>query len=138
MKAVSGRLERPSRRYLLVGGSVYIFELAVIVAAQKLGTTPVWAVVSSYCLGTIASFFLQKLITFGDKRMHHHILAPQMIATTLLVVLNLGFSILLAKLLQTVLPTVIIRTMALAITTIWNFYLYKTQIFNNANEQLIG
>lgn len=138
MKAGSGRLGPLSQRYLLVGGSVYIFELAVILVAQKLGATPVWAVVSSYCLGTLVSFFLQKLVTFGDRRMYRRILAPQMIATGLLVLLNLGFSVLLAKLLETVLPTVIIRTLTLAITTIWNFYLYKTRIFKNIDRTLIG
>ena len=130
MKRLKVLLRRPGYRYLLVGGSVYLFELAVIVVAQRLGASPVWAVALSFCLGTLVSFFLQKLVTFGDARMHHRILIPQMIATALLIVWNLGFSVLLTKLLQPQLPAVVTRTLALGITTIWNFYLYKTRIFH--------
>ena len=125
-------LGRPGYRYLLIGGTVYAFEIAVILVAQRLGATPVWAVAISFCLGTLVSFLLQKLVTFGDKRMHHSILIPQVIATMLLIAWNLGFSVLLAKLLQGVVPAVVSRTVALLITTFWNFYLYKTRIFNRA------
>lgn len=135
MKArLAGLLQKPGYRYLLVGGSVYAFELAVIVVAQWLGSSAVWAVAISFCLGTLVSFLLQKLVTFGDKRMHHRVLIPQVIATTLLILWNLGFSVLLAKLLQNLMPAVAIRTIALLITTFWNFYLYKTRIFKKSGE----
>ena len=122
-------MARPGYRYLVVGGSVYVFELAVILVAEHYGANPPLAVAISFCLGTALSFLLQKLFTFGDKRMHHRILVPQLIATTLLVLWNLGFSVLLTKLLEHVWPAVVTRTIALLITTIWNFYLYKTHIF---------
>lgn len=138
MQQLTVLLKRPGYRYLMIGGSVYVFELAVIVAAQWLGASPVWAVAISFCLGTLVSFFLQKLVTFGDKRMHHRVLIPQMIATALLIVWNLGFSVLLTKLLQDHVPAVVTRTLALGITTIWNFYLYKTRIFKNSDEELIS
>lgn len=124
-------LKRPGIRYLIVGGSVYVIELLVIVIAQAAGATPVWAVAISYCVGTLLGFLLQKLVTFGDKRMHHKILVPQLIATCLLVAWNLCFTLLMTKLLENYLPTVVIRTIALAITVIWNFYLYKTRIFKS-------
>lgn len=125
-------LKRPGYRYLIVGGSVYAFELIVIVIAQSLGASAPWAVAISFCLGTAVSFLLQKLFTFSDKRMHHRVLIPQLIATTLLILWNLGFSVLLTKLLEHVWPAVVTRTVALLITTIWNFYLYKTRIFKKA------
>lgn len=138
MQNVKALLQRPGYRYLIIGGSVYVFELAVIVVAQALGASAVWAVAISFCLGTLVSFFLQKLVTFGDKRMHHRILLPQLVATTLLVLWNLGFSVLLTKLLESHLPAVATRTLALAITTIWNFYLYKTRIFKRSEEVVLG
>ena len=138
MKRVRALLERPGIRYLFIGGSVYIFELAVIVLAQAYGATATWAVAISFCLGTAVSFFMQKLITFGDTRMHHRVLIPQLIATTLLIIWNLSFSVLLTKLLEHHLPAVVTRTLALGVTTIWNFYLYKTRIFKNADEELLG
>lgn len=133
MKNMRKVLKRPGVRYLAIGGSVYIFELAVIVVAQHFGATPTWAVAISFMLGTAVSFFLQKLVTFGDKRMHHRILLPQMVATALLIIWNLGFSVLLTRLLQDHMPAVLTRTLALGITTIWNFYLYKTKIFKQAD-----
>jgi putative flippase GtrA len=84
------------------------------------------------------SFCLQKFVTFGDNRIHRHILASQFEATLALVVWNFVFSIDVAKLLEGHLPAVVSRTLALGITTIWNFYLYKTRIFKSAAEELIG
>jgi putative flippase GtrA len=131
-------MHRPGMRYVAIGGSVYVFELAVIVIAQKLGASAVLAVAISFCLGTLVSFFLQKFVTFGDKRMHNHILIPQMIATAALILWNLGFLVLLTRLLEQHLPAVITRSLALGITTIWNFYLYKTHIFKQPNAELFG
>jgi putative flippase GtrA len=123
-------LRRPSVRYLVIGGSVYTFELLVIVLAQHWGARPVLAVGISFCLGTAVSFLLTKLVTFSDHRMHRKVLLPQIIATICLVLCNLGFSLLLTALIAGRLPTVVVRTLALGITTIWNFYLYRTRIFN--------
>lgn len=138
MERLRDSLKRPGFRYLFIGGTVYVFELAVIVLAQAYGATATWAVAISFCLGTAVSFFMQKLITFGDKRMHHRILIPQLIATALLVLWNLTFSVLITKLLEHQLPAVVTRTIALLITTIWNFYLYKTRIFKNSEEEVFG
>jgi len=129
---------RPARRYAVVGISVYILELLIIVLAQKLGASPVWAVAISFCLGTLVSFFLQKLVTFGDKRMHRRVLLPQAVAVTVLLLWNLGFSLLLTKVLQTSLPAIASRTLALGVTTVWNFYLYKTRIFKKSTEVFMG
>ncbi len=125
-------LQKPGIRYLLVGGSVYVFELAVILIAQRQGAGPVAAVAWSFVLGTLVSFLLQKLVTFSDRRMHHKILLPQFIATVVLVLFNFGFTLLVTKLLVHVLPAVASRTLALLITTIWNFYLYRTKIFTSS------
>jgi len=122
-------LERPFYRYLINGGSVYVFELVVIVVAQSFGASAVVAVGISFWLGLIVSFILQKFVTFKDKRVHHRVLIPQLIAFSLLVLFNFGFTLLVARLLIHVVPAVISRTVALGITTFWNFYLYKTRIF---------
>jgi putative flippase GtrA len=66
--------------------------------------------------------------------MHHKVIGLQFLATCMLVVVNLVFSLLMTELLQDVLPTVVIRTIALGITTIWNFYIYRTRIFKGASE----
>jgi putative flippase GtrA len=137
MRTLTQLLKRPGMRYLLIGGSVYLFELAIIVMAQAAGMSAVWAVAISFCLGTLVSFFLQKVVTFGDKRMHHRVLIPQMVATGLLIAWNLAFSVLLTKLLQQHAPAVLTRTLALGVTTVWNFYLYKTRIFKQVDKPLL-
>ncbi len=122
-------LQRPGIRYLLVGGSVYLFELLVIVLAEKGGASAIMAVALSFWLGLIVSFVLQKLVTFRDKRVQHKVLLPQILAVTALVIFNFLFTILVTKLLSDTMPAVVTRTIALGITTIWNFYLYRTRIF---------
>lgn len=135
-------LERPGYRYLVVGGSVYVFEIAVILVAQALGISSLIAVGLSFWLGFLLSFTLQKFIAFGDKRTHHKIVIPQFLATAALVLFNFGFTLLVTKLLAHVLPALVTRTLALGITTMWNFYFYKTRIFSvpprkPGNEELI-
>jgi len=117
------------KRYLTVGVGVYIFELLVIVVAQHQGASAVLAVAVSFWLGLIVSFILQKVITFKDKRTHHKVLTVQIIAFSALVLFNFGFTLVLTRLVSPPLPAVAARTIALAITTSWNFYLYKRHIF---------
>ena len=122
-------LDSPKGRYLLVGGSVYALELIIIVIAQRSGASSVVAVAISFWVGLVISFVLQKFVTFQDKHIHHKILIPQIVAVSLLVLWNFGFTILVTKLI-TFVPAVVARTIALLITTIWNFYLYRAKIFN--------
>ena len=126
---ITDLLKRPGPRYVIIGGSIYVFELVVIVVAQWRGASAVVAVGLSFWLGLIISFALQKAVTFGDKRMHHKVLIPQVAAFSLLVLFNFCFTLLVTKLLSSHIPAVATRTLALGITTIWNFYLYKTRIF---------
>jgi putative flippase GtrA len=122
-------LNRPFGRYLVIGGSVYLFELIVIFVAQQAGSSAVVAVGVSFWLGLIVSFLLTKFVTFRDRRTHRKVLVPQILAVSLLVLFNFGFTLLVTRLLSHVLPAVVCRTVALGITTIWNFYLYRTRIF---------
>lgn len=132
-KAIS-LLRGHTGRYLAVGVTVYILELAVIVIAKWLGSTDILAVAASFWIGLVVSFTLQKFVTFGDKRTHHRILLSQLAATVALVLCNFGFTLLVTRLLSGVVPATISRTLALGTTTIWNFYLYKTRIFHNPEE----
>lgn len=126
---LKGLLARPGGRYLIIGVSIYLLELLVIVVAQSLGASAVAAVGLSFWIGLSISFLLQKFVTFGDKRLHHKVLLPQLVAFSLLVLFNFGFTLLVTELVSPPVPAVIARTLALGTTTIWNFYLYKTRIF---------
>ncbi len=133
-KILLQRIPARGRRYLLVGVSIYILELAVIVVAQHLGASSVAAVAYGFWVGLVVSFGAQKLVTFGDKRLHHRILLTQVAAFSLLVLFNFSFTLAFTGLLSPPLPAVICRTVALGLTTIWNFYLYKTHIFQQASD----
>lgn len=126
------RLSPAGKRYLIVGISVYAFELVVIFAAQQIGTSSLIAVTISFWLGLLLSFGLQKMVTFSDRRLHHRVLFPQLIAFGLLVLFNFGFTLLVTAVLDGIVPVAVSRTLALGITTLWNFYLYKTRIFKKA------
>jgi putative flippase GtrA len=131
---IQALLRKSGYRYLIVGGGVYAIELVVIIVAQRLGASAVFAVGLSFWVGLVISFVLQKLVTFGDKRLHHRVLSMQIIAVSLLVIFNFGFTLMVTKLLYHQLPAVVTRSLALAITTIWNFYLYRTRIFKTDAE----
>lgn len=130
-------MSRPGPRYLIVGGSVFVFELAVIKVAQMCGASNVVAVGLSFWLGFIVSFMLQKFFAFGDKRTHSKVLLPQIIATGLLVLFNFGFTLAVTELLSDHVSAFLSRTLALGITTLWNFYLYRTRIFKQPDTELI-
>lgn len=129
-------LSRRIMRYVLVGGSVYVLELLIILGGQSAGLSDVWAVAVAFWTGLVVSFLLQKFVTFGDMRTHRAIVLKQFTAVTVLVLWNFFFTIAVTKLLSAYLPAVITRTIALLITTIWNFYLYKTSIFRSDTNPL--
>jgi putative flippase GtrA len=123
-------LPKRTRHYLIIGFSVYIFELIIIFVAQWLGASNLLAVGLSFWLGMLLSFGLQKIVTFQDKRLQHRILIPQLIAYSILVLGNFSFTLFITHLLGGVISPAVSRTLALGITTIWNFYFYKTKVFN--------
>src|ERR1700752_440713 len=98
------QLSQRMQRYLAIGVSVYLFELLVIVVAQKLGSSSIVAVGWSFWLGLFVSFGLQKFVTFQDKRTHHRIVLSQFLAVTALVLFNFGFTILVTALLAHIIP----------------------------------
>jgi putative flippase GtrA len=127
-------LSSATGRYVAVGGSVYVLELIVIYIASRLGAGQIVSVAVSFWIGLMVSFVLQKVITFKDKRTQKRLIAKQFMAVTILVLFNFGFTLLVTKLLEGHTPAAVSRTLALGITTLWNFYLYKTRIFVNTNS----
>ncbi len=132
LQKIHALLERQFVRYVLVGGSAYVIEMAVILVALKAGTSNVLAVALSFWIGLTYSFILQKFFSFGDKRTHHKLLLKQAALVGCLVAFNFLFTIAVTAALQSILPAVVTRTLAIGATTLWNFYLYKTRIFKPA------
>lgn len=129
-KKLADLLKRSEVRYVLVGGSAYVIEIAIILLAQKLGANNILAVAISFWVGLMYTFILQKFFSFRDRRTHHKVIISQVLMVVALVIFNFAFTIGVTALLQHTFPPVVTRTIAIAITTIWNFYLYRTRIFN--------
>lgn len=128
------KLSPSFKRYLAIGVLVFGFEIGIIIVAGGLGASNVLAVSISFILGLFFSFVLQKFITFGDNRTQYSILLPQAAAFSLLVVFNFIFTILITHLTSDFLPATVSRSVALSITTVWNFYLYRTKIFYSRKD----
>lgn len=127
---------RSGIRYLAIGGFGFAIELAVIFIAESLGATGTVAVAISFIVGFIATFLLQKIITFQNKSFKQRLLLWQIIAYSLLVGWNFVFTIVCTAILEHILPVVIIRAMALAITVLWNYYIYKNWIFKKHIDEI--
>ena len=122
----------PFRRYIAVGLVVYAVELLCIYVYRQFSQNTTAAVAVSFWVGFVLSFLLQKFVAFQDNRTQKGLIGTQFTAYFLLVVFNFGFTILITRALDSVAPIYLTRTFALGITTIWNFYLYKTRIFAKA------
>lgn len=130
-------LQKSWIRYLLVGGISYLLEMGFLALFHKtLGLSALWSVALSFWLGFVISFSLQKIITFKNYDKQPKTLRKQLSSYMALLVWNYIFTLLLVQLLTPRLSVFIVRTLAIATITMWNYYLYKTRIFKT-NENPI-
>lgn len=117
-------LRRPSVRYLIVGASAYFIEFTILLIFTRIGWSATLSTAISFWFGLSIAFFLQKFVTFGSNDTSVKKMGKQTAAYLLLVLFNYAFTITFVS----VLPSNLIlftRTVALVITTSWNFFLYK-------------
>jgi putative flippase GtrA len=113
-------------RYLFVGGFSFAIEIAILyILNQVLHLSPTISVAISFWVGFIVAYILQKLVTFQNKEKTRRAVAKQLLGYSLLVLWNYVFTIVVVKLFQDALSVVLLRTIVIAITTIWNYALYK-------------
>lgn len=119
-------------RYIFIGGVAFVVEMAALYFfATILSLGPTLGVAISFWIGLVISFTLQKIFSFKNKAKNKKHLTKQMVAYGALVAFNYAFTLLFVSLLEPILTLLIARTIALAITTIWNFYIYSKHIFKN-------
>lgn len=117
-------------RYILVGGTSFVIEIGVIfVLAKTLGLNSILSVSIAFWFGFVVSFLLQKLVTFKDGSRSVKKVLKQTIMYGSLVLLNYLFTIAFVWLFENILGLIIARTIALIITTGWNFVIYQKIIF---------
>ena len=120
-------------RYIFVGGTSYAIELSVLLLLiYVFHANTALAVSIGFWLGLIISFILQKFLAFGDKDTRVKRLTIQSFYYGLLVAVNYTFTLVFVHYLSPILTILVARTVALIITTVWNFFVYKKIIFKEA------
>ena len=117
-------------RYIIVGGTSYAIELSVLLLLVRVfhfNTT--LAVSIGFWLGLVISFLLQKFLAFKNTDTRARRLTIQTVYYALLVLFNYGFTLLFVHLLEPFIDLSIARSLALIITTAWNYVIYKKVIF---------
>jgi len=120
-----------STRYLLAGGVSYFIEISALYAFVIFAnTSTITATAISFWIGLIVSFLIQKTYTFKNRSTTKKETSRQIVLYCMLVAFNYVFTILFVYVLHEY-EVGVIRTIALIITTLWNFYIYKRFIFRS-------
>ena len=113
-------------RYLFVGGFSFVIEIGVLYSLnQGLHLSAAISVAISFWIGFIVAYILQKLVAFQNKEKSRQAITKQIIGYSLLVLWNYSFTLLVVELFHNSISVVVLRTIVIAITTIWNYVLYK-------------
>lgn len=130
-----GILSSKLTRYIFVGGTSYVLEICLLALLLKAGMPPLISVSIAFWTGFVVAFTLQKLIAFKNHKKQPSVLIRQTILYTILVLFNYAFTLLFISSIGVVLGLLAARTIALVLTTCWNFVIYNTFIFrNNSND----
>lgn len=122
---IQNLLKSPLVRYILVGGSSFVIELSCIYIITQLTHDGMRAVAISFWVGLITAFILQKTIAFQNQSKNPKAILTQIFAYITLVAINYAFTLGFVALMQAILGIYVARTIALIITTGWNFVIYK-------------
>ena len=116
-------------RYVFTGGVLYVVDVSSLLFLSHIFSfSPVLAVACSFWVAFVASFVLQKYLTFGNKQKSKRELGKQTFLYSLLVIFNYVVTILFVAAFTDILGLVVARTAVLLLTVIWNYFVYK-QIF---------
>ena len=122
-------------RYIIVGGTSYAIELSVLLLlVHVLHFNTTLAVSIGFWLGLVISFLLQKFLAFKNTDTRARRLTIQTVYYARLVLFNYGFTLLFVHLLEPFIDLSIARTLALIITTAWNYIIYKKVIFTEVKR----
>jgi len=112
-------------RYVIVGGTAYLIEMATLFGLKDGAKfSSIKSVAISYWVGLVVAFLLQKIVTFKNHDHRVHILAKQIVIYALLVVFNYLVTLIAVKLLTPRISVFVVRTLVIALGTIWNYFIY--------------
>jgi len=124
-------------RYLLVGGTGYIVEMGALYVLHYVCNLSSFASAAvSFWIGFVVAFVLQKLVTFKNFERRPETVARQILFYSLLTGWNYLFTLVLVKLFAGHTSVLVVRTVAIAIITLWNFVVYK-RFFQGHPEMVV-
>ena len=116
-------------RYCLVGGLSYAIELSTLFGLYfGLHVQRTIATAIAFWVGLFISFILLKLLAFHDYQKEIRAIGKQSAQYGVLVGINYTFTLLIVSLFSNH-YLLYSRTLALLITTLWNYFFYKKIIF---------
>lgn len=117
-------------RYLVVGVSAYLMEMAVLFGLHDgLGLSPVTSVAISFWFGLVIAFVLQKFVTFENHDKKVRVVSYQLTLYGCLVAVNYLITLLATKHFTPRYSVFEIRTAVIALGTIWNYVIYNRFLF---------
>lgn len=113
-------------RYILVGGTSYGFEMAVLYSLRfGLRMSSFTAVAISFWAGFVCAFVLQKIVTFKNYENDVRTITHQVIKYGLLTAWNYAFTLGIVHLFDELASVFVLRTLSIVIITSWNFIIYQ-------------
>jgi len=103
-------------------GSLYLLKVV-------LGLSDLAAVAISFWIGFVVAFVLQKWVTFKNHDKQPKVIGKQLIMYGALAAWNYVFTLGLVALFSHAMSVFLIRTVAIAIITLWNYVIYRKLIF---------
>lgn len=130
MKQALNRLSKSTLpRYIFVGGVSYVVEIIILILLFRFfGVDSTVSVAISFWFGLAVSFFLQKFVAFSNRTNKSRTVA-QAFFYMALVGVNYIFTLIFVELTTAALGLIAARTIALIITTMWNYLIYKHVLF---------
>lgn len=129
-------LSKKITRYILIGGVSYVIEVGILATCVYLGAQTWLAVTIAFWVGFVVSLFLQKIIVFQDRDKRPRTLFVQTLLYGTLVAFNYVFTLVFISSLEAQLGVIVARTIALILTTGWNFIIYNKMIFRENNQRI--
>lgn len=116
-------------RYVIAGVIAFAIELTfLLVIRSTFGFSVEVATGFAFWVGLAASFLLQKIFAFKDYQRTAKAISKQLGAFVVLVLFNYVFTLVIVGAFPGDM-IIISRSLALAIVTLWNFFIYKRFIF---------
>lgn len=114
-------------RYLVTGGFCFVVDAGMIwVGHDLLGVPLAVATPVAFLLSFVVTYALQRIVAFGADNG----VAPSALRYTALVGVNMiATTVIVWAISATGAPWIVGKVIAVAATTIWNFFLYKNWVF---------